>query len=83
MSKKILPIGTVIKIIGAEHSGPVGPMHKLIGKRGKITERGSDGHYKAFGWWWSPLDFEVKDIIEFQTEFLFDAKNLVIEDSNV
>ena len=77
------PNGTVVEIIGADNSGPTEAMYKLIGKKGKITEFSSNGDYKVIGWWWNPKDFKVLDYGYPSTEFLFDAKNLVIEDSNV
>jgi len=76
------PTGTIVEIIGADGSDPTTTMYKMIGKKAMITDY--DGrHYKILGWWWTPADFKVLDDTHPPTEFLFDAKNLVIEDSNV
>ncbi len=81
MREKILRKGTLIEIIGADNSGPTDGMHKLIGKKGAITERGSGGDYKVFGWWWNPLDFKVIEKGKEIKQRIFDVKNLVTGDS--
>ena len=81
MREKILRNETLVEIIGADESAPVNTMYDLIGKKGRITDYSDDGHYKILDWWWSPLDFIVLKGVSSDTEFLFDAKNLVIGDS--